>query len=263
MAVLPLLCDGLHGVAGWIPVFHDGKLHVVLSHKITTSLIEASVSTSDSGMEDVFKANMVTAIVDSRLFKLLMLKTPFNVWKKSARMNSSKWLKNNLDHYSVTDGEWFQGLIAEIYKRCDVPDKVSIDALEMGMRPKVHMFSDFSVTTHFKAGANVYENMGDEEELSREQLRIMPAMKYSWWTEAYQSGCEQYFRMEANDDGVLGVVSSGKYQAPYRKSNGKMERSYSYEDTLEELRKKRSKKPVAEPDVPSKTNRNKRKARPS
>lgn len=234
MAVLPLLCDGVYGVAGWIPVLHDDILYVVLAKKLTTCLMEASVNASGTGMEDVFAVNVESAIVDSDLFKQLMLKAPFKAYKKSVKMQSAKWLKENLKHYMIIRAEWFRGLTNEVHRRCHVPGNISLQALEMRMLARTHMFSDFSITTHFTPGAHVYENMGDGLELSLDQLKAMPAMKVSWWAEAYQSGCVKYFDMKANDDGVLGVVSNGKYQAPDKKR-----KCHSYEDTLGKLMKKR------------------------
>ena len=262
MAVLPVLCDGLRAVFGWIPVFHEGILYVVLAKKITTCLMEASVSASGTNMADVFKNNAATVTVDSDLFKQIMLKTPLKVYKKSAKMSGAKWLKSNLDHYMILKAEWFRGLVAEVERRCDVPDQISIDALEMVMGAKTHMFSDFSVTTHGTPGPNVYENMGDGLELSLEQLQGMPAMKISMWTEAYQSGCMQYFGMKENDDGVLGVVSSGKYNAPHMKSNGKMQKSHSYQETLERIKENKRQSEAVEPDVAGPApSRRKRKSR--
>ena len=235
MAHLPALCDCHHGAYGWIPVSHEGELYVVLATKVATCLMEASISASGTGMAEVFKQNVVTAVVDSANFKQIMLKAPFKVYKKSAKMASSKWLRMNLDHYMIMKADWFRGLLAEVEKRCDVPDKISIDALEMTMHAKTHMYSDLSVKTQLTPGDNVYENMGDGLELSSEQLQAMPAMKISMWTEAYQSGCAQFFGMEEDD---VGVVTSGKYLAPYMKSNGKMQKSHSYQETLEKLRKR-------------------------
>lgn len=235
MAVISHLCDGLNGVAGWAPVSHEGILYVVLSTKITTCLMEASVDASATGMADVFKQYVQTAVVDVDLFKQIMLKTPFKVYKKSVKMTSSRWLKVNLDHYLIMNADWFRGLIAEVDLRCDVPEEISTDALEMCMNTKVHMFSDLSVRTQLAPGANVYENMGDGVELSHEQLQAMPAMNISWWTEAYQSGCVEYFNMYSNHEGVLGVVTSGRYVLPYVTINGSVRKSSSYRATLERV----------------------------
>ena len=231
MAVLPLLCDGLYGVAGWIPVRHGDRLFVVFSIRITTKLMEASVDTSGTGMADVFRHHMQPVATDADLFQQIMLKTPFKMYKKSAKTTSTRWLKINRRHYIVMHSGWFRALIAATAIVCDVPDTIPTAALEMCMG-RTHMFSDFSVTTHFTNGPNV---MDDGVELTHEQLQAMPAMKCTWWSEAYWSGCAEYFSMYSNEDGVVGVVTSGRYELPYMRDDGTMVRSYPYQQTLDML----------------------------
>lgn len=234
MAVLPLLCDGLYGVAGWVPVRHGDRLFVVFSIRITTKLMEASVDTSGTGMADVFRHHMKPVATDADLFQQIMLKTPFKMYKKSAKMTTTRWLLSNRRNYIVMHSGWFRGLVAATAIVCDVPDTIPTAVLDMRMG-KTHMFSDLSVTTHCTNGPNIYENMDGGVELTHEQLQAMPAMKCKWWREAYRSGCAEYFSMYSNEDGVVGVVTSGRYQLPYMGDDGTMVRSYTYQQTLDTL----------------------------
>lgn len=233
MSVLPLLCDGRYGVAGWIPVWHRGVLYVILSKRVTVSLMEVSVNTTETTMADVFQKHLKSAAMNPTLFSEIIVKTPFKPYRRNKSMSGTRWLNQNLTKYKVMLAPWFQGLIEEVHERCDVPEELCADAVNMKMQAK-HMYSDIGMSSQFDVGPVVYDSMGDDVQLSRTKLVRMPAMKCCWWTEAYESGCKQYFGM-TEVDGVMGVVTNGKYKEPFEDDEGFVVKSLSYDATLEAL----------------------------
>lgn len=92
MAVLPVLCDGAQGVAGWIPVEVDGNLYVVLCKRLTEDLMGASINTAKTDIMEVFDKHMEQTDMDPVLFKKIMLCAPLQVYKKGAKMKADPWL---------------------------------------------------------------------------------------------------------------------------------------------------------------------------
>lgn len=233
MSVLPLLCDGRYGVAGWIPVWYKGVLYVILSKSVTVSLMEVSVNTSGTTMAVVLQKHLKSAPINPTVFAELIVRTPFKPYKRNKNMSGTRWLNHNLTRYKVMLAPWFKNLIAEVHTRCDVPEELCADAVEFKIQPK-HMYSDIGLSSQFDVGPVVYDSMGDGVELSRTKLVRMPAMKCCWWTEAYESGCKQYFGM-TEVDGVMGVVTNGKYKEPFEDDEGFVVKSLSYDATLQAL----------------------------
>ena len=234
ISVLPLLCDGRWGVAGWIPVWHKGVLYVVLSKRVTVLLMEVSVNCTGTNMENMLQMHMRSAPMNPSLFAGIIVKTPFKPLKRNKKMTGTRWLNNNLQKYKVMLAPFFQGLVNEVRDRCDVPEELCDDAVNMKMSLQKHMYSDIGMSSQFDVGPTVYDNLGDGVELSRPKLAKMPAMKCLWWTEAYESGCKQYFNM-TEVDGVMGVVTNGEYKEPFEDDEGFVVKSLSYDDTLRGL----------------------------
>ena len=195
-----------------------------------------SVNTTGTTMAAVFQKHLVRAPMNPTLFSEIIVKTPFKPYKRNKNNSGTKWLNDNLNkcRYTIMLAPWFQGLIKEVYSRCDVPEELCEDALNMKMQLTKHMYSDIAMSSQFDVGPVAYDSLGVGVELSRSKLVKMPAMKMMLWTEAYESGCKQYFGMtEVN--GVMGVVMNGKYKEPFEDDEGFLVKSMSYNATLEAL----------------------------
>ena len=234
MGLLPVLCDGVEGIAAYIPVKHEGKLQIVLSTTIMEKLMESYCNVRRTDIKNDIRSNAKKVPVTAAQFRAIMLKTPFKPYKMGPKMKDANWLKNNLEVYVVADAEWFKGLIKEIEKRCEVPGEIpdGVKALKLYRT----MAQSFSVSAHYSIGAKVYESMGDKCYLSDEQLSQMPAMHWPWCEEAYGGGCADYFGMR-KVDGEWGVVSAGKYVEPHTNEDGREVKARAYGVVLASLRK--------------------------
>ena len=214
---------------------NKGIDYVVLSHKVTVALMEVSVNSTGTTMAAVLQRHLVKAPMNATLFSEIIVLTPFKPYKRNKKNGGTKWLNDNLNNsrYTVMLKKWFKGLVEEVHKRCDVPEELCEDAINLKMMSR-HMYSDISMASQFDVGPVEYDSLGDGVELTRSKLVRMPAMKMMWWTEAYESGCKQYFNMtEVN--GVMGVVTNGKYKKPFEDDEGFLVQAMSYDDTLEAL----------------------------
>lgn len=211
-AWLPLLFHGEWGVCGWIPVSKNGVLYVVLSISICRKLTNLILNTTGNLMDSVFNKHMRRVRVDAALFKQLMLCTPFMVYKKGKNMTDAKWLTDNLADYVVVHATWFKELMQETRRKCEVPSELPIMVKDTP-RGTMHMSHDLSISSSYTTDPKLYDNLGDDDELTHEELSRMPAVHFPFWREAYECGSVEYFEMK-EVDGVLGHVLSGKAEEP-------------------------------------------------
>lgn len=228
---LPLLCDGGWGICGWIPVSKNGVLYVVLSIATCRKLINLLLNKSGNDIDFVLNKHIRTVPVDHVLFKQLMLCTPFMVYKKGKNINMVKWLRDNLARYMVVDAAWFKKLMLEIHQRCNVPLELPRVVTKATGRV-MHMSNDLSISSSYTLDPNIYHSMGDNIELSHEELSRMPAVCFPFWRAAYESGSAEYFEMyEVN--GMLGHVFGGVYKEPTASKQVR-----SYDEVLSAARRK-------------------------
>ena len=217
--ILPLLVDGLKGIAGWVPVNHvlnNGT--VVKLVVVSVPMVQFLVRTYDNNqtlvgkIDSFLKQNLRRYKYDTKIkmkeFISIMLKTPFKPYVHAA--NCAYVAKGNIDNYIIMEAAVFKSVLAEVHeyfpeRPLELPENFPDAKINKNV-----MYQDWALTAQSPVDSNSDMIPVIRRSLTFEERSECVPMLTTWWKECYGSGMADFFDMETGSQ-RMGHVRSGKY----------------------------------------------------
>ena len=217
--ILPLLVDGLKGIAGWVPVNHvlnNGT--VVKLVVVSVPMVQFLVRTYDNNqtlvgkIDSFLKQNLRRYKYDTKIkmkeFISIMLKTPFKPYVHAA--NCAYVAKGNIDNYIIMEASVFKSVLGDIHeyfpeRPLELPDNFPDAKINKNV-----MYQDWALTAVSPVDSDSEMIPVIRRRLTFEERSECVPMLTTWWKECYGSGMADFFEMDLQSQ-RMGHVRSGKY----------------------------------------------------